>query len=306
MPTYQENICPVCCSEQYSFLGAPKTSPSKIIAPKNSTIVKCKECCAIFANPLPTWLKDDFELLYDKSYFGTQVNSHQKKWLEERRVKVPQYRFDYIKKYLRSNNRNMLEVGAGISAFMSRYLKSSNWNVTAQEPSLDFYKQLLLNKLSITLVNEDFLKIDTSKKFSLIFADSVFEHISNPNDYFQKASLLLEPGGILYFISPNEHSLVNFIYSKMNRAINKPVRYLCPYTGSYHLIGYSKKAVDILAKNHGLELVAHIKKHDYWWFHCIHSSKVPFLFRYPLAVILLVIDRAGFGTNQEFILRKNL
>ncbi len=304
MPIFQENICPVCYSKHHTSLGMPKTSPSKIVAPKNSRIVKCNKCRAIFANPLPIWSKSDFELLYNKSYFGDQLDSHQRKWLKEREEKIPIYRFDYIKKYLQSKDGGLLEVGAGISAFMTKYLKKLDWNVTAQEPSLFFFNQLQSKKLGASLINDDFLNIDNSNKFSLIFADSVFEHIANPNDYFRKASLLLKPGGILYFISPNEHSLVNFLYSTINRIFNRPVRYLCPYTGSYHLIGYSNKSVKILANNHGLELVEHIKKHDYWWFHCIHSDKVSIFLRYPLAIILFAIDRAGFGTNQEFILRK--
>ena len=304
MPTYQNNICPICTNYDYIILGTPKLYSSKIIAPENSKIVKCKLCRAIYVDPTPKWTEDDFQLLYDSCYFGNQLNSHQKKWLRVREFKVPIYRFNYIKKYLHIQKNEFLEIGSGVSAFMSKFLKKQGWNVTAQEPSIHFYNQLQEKSLKINLINKDFLKIDDSKKYTIIFADSVFEHISNPNDYFSKASLLLEPGGLLYFVSPNEHSLVNFIISTINRIFNKPVRYLCPYTDSYHLIGYSRKSVEYLANNNGLKLVKHIKKHDYWWFHCIYSSKVPFLFRYPLALFLFFVDKSGLGTNQEFILRK--
>jgi hypothetical protein len=53
--------------------------------------------------------------------------------------------------------------------------------------------------------------------------------------YEQRGAELLEPGGLLYFVSPNEYSLANVLATLRNRFGNGNALTLCPYTGSYHL-----------------------------------------------------------------------
>ena len=302
MPNYSYNSCPVCKSGKFRNIGNVNADLKGITIPNDSAIVRCLDCALIYVNPMPFWTKMDFSFLYDEKYFDTASSNSQKKWLQIREHENIEKRFSRIKKYLQSEKKSLLEVGSGVYAFMCKYLIKSGWNVTAQEPSEEISKQLKRSFPEMKISTDDFILFPENTKYSLIYADSVFEHVPNPMVYVNKCASLLEKGGILYFISPNEHSLINYLLTMLNRVRGKSVHYLSPYKSPYHLIGFSKKSLEILARESGLQLITYIKRYDYMWFHIIEQKK-NFL-KYPIALFLYLIDRFGWGYNLEIILQK--
>lgn len=300
MPIYQKNSCPICKTTSYKELGKPEKGNKKIAIPDNSRIVICTECNLIYVNPMPVWLSDDFSILYDDSYFDTLQNDP--KWIDIRENENIIARHKRIKNHLTAKSNRLLEVGSGIFAFMSQYLSKKNWDVTAQEPSESFYKTLTSSHKNIKTTNLPFLEMDENQKYSLIYSDSVFEHVADPLAYITKSARLLENGGILYFISPNEYSFINLILSFCNKIKKGTVHCLSPYVFPYHLIGFSKRSLEISAKKSGLELIQYLRRKDYYWFHVLKKVKNPL--KYPASVILYVMDLIGFGANLEIILKK--
>jgi 2-polyprenyl-3-methyl-5-hydroxy-6-metoxy-1,4-benzoquinol methylase len=128
------------------------------------------------------------------------------------------------------------------------------------------------------------------------------EHVHNPIDYIQKCADMLEPGGILYFISPNEHSFWNWASSLRKKIKGEGVNYLRPFDIPYHLVGFSKKGVKIAAAKTGLTLVKHTKRNDHMAENFLKERSS--VLKYPIACVLFLADCLGFGTNQEIILRK--
>jgi len=303
MPEFKNDTCPVCSKNDYKIIGKPDFGNIKIEKPKNTNIVKCKNCDTIYVNPMPVWSKDDFELLYDSEYFSGD-DEIEKGWFNIRENVNTKIRYEIIKKHIRTDKKSILELGSGVYAFMCKYLlrAGEGWKISAQEPSNALASILKKDNPSFDIITTNFLDFPDTKKYSLIFADSVFEHVPNPVDYFKKSYELLEDGGILYFISPNEHSFINFIRTLRNKIKGGNVHYISPYVLPYHLIGYSKKGVKILAEKSGLELLEYVKKYDYFWYQA-KNGKNPL--RYIKVIVYWLMDAIGYGMNLEIVLRKN-
>jgi 2-polyprenyl-3-methyl-5-hydroxy-6-metoxy-1,4-benzoquinol methylase len=300
MPQFIYNTCPICSSKSFSDIGECSLGTVNIEKPEKMHAVKCKNCHTIFANPLPVWNKEDFAELYNASYIPALDTTST---VIRERI-IPQRRFREIEKHLQTKNKEFLEFGAGIQAFMAQYLfQKQHWNIELQEPSQEFAIALRKSFPQAKVNDTDFLDMDSSKRYSLIYSDSVLEHVPNPIDYIQKCADMLEPGGVLYFISPNEHSFRNWASTLRKKAKGEGVNYLRPFNIPYHLVGFSRKSIKIAAVKTGLALVKHTRRNDYEAVNFIKQQSG--LLKYPVAFFLYLADCLGFGTNQEIILRKN-
>ena len=298
MASYIIDSCPICENTAYFTIGPCDSGDVNIEnKPKKSVIAKCKECNSIYVNPMPIWSEKDFNALYNSAeeYFHPTDA-----WQSIRKKDIVERRFRCIGKHIRTKNKNSLEIGAGIQAYMAKYVAMKGWEVTVQEPSTAFFEILKEENPSFKIVNTEFLRMNSSSKYALIYIDSVLEHVPNPHEYLKKSFDLLEEGGILYFISPIEHSFKNWFKTTILR--QRPVPYICPYTLSFHVIGFSKKSIRILAKKSGLKLVKHIRRYDYDWLHILNRKES--ILKYPVAIFFYFIDLFGWGCNQEILLRK--
>jgi len=299
MAEFIKNKCPICRNSSFRIIGSPEFGTIDVDKPKESKIVKCKNCKTIYVNPMPIWTKEDFSKLYNdaEDYFSVVSKSSDLK----EKITINR-RFKLISQFLKTTNRNCFEIGAGIHALMAKFLSKNNWNIVVQEPSKAFAAELKKNFLEFNIIESDFGDISEEKKYSLIYADSVFEHVHNPGDYIKKSARLLESGGILYFITPNEYSAFNMVKTFINKLKGGTVSYICPYTISFHLLGFSKKGIKILAEEADLEIVKLVRGYDYEWRRLLKTKKT--ILKYPAALLFYIADLLGWGTNQEILLRK--
>jgi SAM-dependent methyltransferase len=301
MPTYTRDRCPLCESVEHRVLGALDRNGAVLAPPADSAIVSCRACALVYVNPMPHWHADEFELLYGNGYFGNVDPA----WEAKRSTEIPGYRLRIITRLIRCEGRTALEIGSGDSAFMARFLVSRGWQVDAQEPSAVFVKKLRTVDPRINVLDQPFLSLVPTRRYSLIYADSVLEHVPEPNPYFEKIAELLEPGGLLYFVSPNEYSLGNVLATLRNKFGNGNARMLCPYTGSYHLLGYSKRAVELVGQRVGLRLVRFARERDFEWWHVLRRDpRSPR--RYAHSAAAFVANALGLGTNLEIAMRRDL
>lgn len=302
MAHYVKDECPVCKHEKYRIFGKVREESPPLPVPEGSAIVACHHCKLIYVNPMPHWDKDDFSKLYNESYF-LHLNDHaQTKWLALREKLIPQRRFERIEPHLQSDKKKLLEIGAGEFAFMCRHLAAKDWDVTAQEPSALFADKLN-NIKGLKVTEADLLDLKGEGEYSLIFADSVLEHVPNPVQVYQKLAGLLAPGGVLYTVSPNEYSAYNFMLNFIAKRKKTTPHFIAPYTQPYHLTGFTKRALDILAHESGLILLNYRKIDDFMAFHALHSNR-PALRKYPLSFLYAASQAVGFGTNGEALFVK--
>lgn len=296
MAIFVKDLCPVCGCRRFRDFGEARQGGAPVRVPDGSRIVACRDCRLIYVNPMPHWSGEEMALLYDDSYFLHLKADERAQWLRMRRDVIPKKRFARIAPHIRAGARSLLEIGAGENAFMCRHLMRQGWRCAAQEPS-PLYAEKLREISGLAVETKDITELDG--EYSLIFADSVLEHTPAPVNYYKKLAGLLAEGGVLYTVSPSEYSLYNFLRS---RAAGAP-RYIAPYEQPYHLVGFTKKALQICAKESGLRLAFYRKYNDYMAFQTIHSNKHAAA-KYPLALMFALAQAAGLGTNGEALFRK--
>jgi hypothetical protein len=234
--------------------------------------------------------------MYGNTYFDNEKPTH------DRNIDVMR-RYELIEKYRETKAKHLLEFGAGIFAGMADYASKKGFDVDIQEPSESF-RPILKDKFpNSTLFNCGVLDIaqeSKSPQYSVIYSDAVMEHVPNPRDYFKKISDMLVPGGVFYFICPNENSFKTVVQSAFLNLLGRNTAYLPPYKNPYHLIGYSRKGTELLASEYGMKLVKHKKGYDYSATYFLRKG-TKFL---PVAAVLFIADKIGLSTNQEFLLIK--
>jgi hypothetical protein len=305
MTDFLSGACPVCTSTKFAITGAAEPG-EQIRNPTPPQIARCRECNSYFAEPLPVWSPSDFQLLYDGSYFSQVADGTPDEEEATLRVRNVRFRYQKIVDYLACEPTSALEIGAGVQAFMAVHLTSIGWrDVVVQEPSVELAQTLSEKYPKLRVITSDFIS-STSKSYSLFYADSVLEHTPNPRDYVTKISQILEPGGIAYCVVPAEDSLFNFVKNllfKIRRS--KKVSQLCPYTDSYHLIGFSEQGLRHMAAEAGLELVFYLRGRDDSWSRVLKNRRLRSpLVRYFIATVLTAADKIGWGRNQEFMFKK--
>jgi 2-polyprenyl-3-methyl-5-hydroxy-6-metoxy-1,4-benzoquinol methylase len=303
MASYVKNECPVCKYKRFSIIGGIKERDTLVQVPDGSAIVKCRYCRLIYVNPMPHWDSEDFAKLYNETYFSYFESDEQRKWFNIREKTIPEKRFKKIAQYIESDNKRMLEIGAGEYAFMCKYLIAKGWEATAQEPC-EMYANKLRHLAGLIVETKDIKEIDADGTFSFIFADSVLEHVPDPVVLCKKLSNLLLPGGVLYIVSPNEYSVYNFLSNLVTNAKGVNPHYIAPYVKPYHLLGYTKKSLEILGEKSNLRLVSYKKIDDYRAFNAINSKK-SFVIKYPLAALYAISQCIGLGTNSESLFIKS-
>ena len=304
MASYVKDLCPVCECNEFRVIGKVNEKDPPVHIPDDSMIVKCSGCRLIYVNPMPYWDDDDYAKLYGESYFLHLKSDEQKKWLHVREHIIPQKRFGRIEEQMRQSNKRMLEIGAGEHAFMSRYLINKGWDATAQEPSKSFADKLRSIE-GLKVETRGIKEMDGAGEFSLIFADSVLEHVPDPIVYYQKLASLLVPGGVLYTVSPNEYSMYNFLANMIAKRNGSTPHYIAPYVEPYHLLGFTEKSLNILAEKSNLTLAKYYKADDYMAFHALNSKRRPFI-KVPLALLYSLSQGIGMGTNGEALFVKHL
>jgi len=91
---------------------------------------------------------------------------------------------------------------------------------------------------------------------------------------------------------------------RLRRAGSGNARMLCPYSPSYHLVGYSKRAANAIGRRVGLRLVRFARERDFEWWHVLRRNTRSRL-RYVHAAAAFAANALGLGTNLEVAMRRD-
>jgi len=246
---------------------------------------------------MPWWSDDDFRKLYGDGYFVPDSP----RWARLRAEVNPAARLGRLLPLLGTAERTVLEVGAGIYAHFCILLRSRGWSVQAQEPSADF--RAILEAKGLAVDARSFESIPEDRRFALIYADSVFEHVPDPLAYFRKAATLLEPGGVLYLVVPRERSLLGLLKHAARRMRGKSTPFLSAYRPPYHLHGFTSASLRSFAASSGLRVGLVFLGEDWFWLQAL--ERLPFGIGHLAAAVLWCADRVGWGGNLEVALVKD-
>lgn len=176
--------CPLCANRSrsvYKFFSYEKTINKKILLRiKQCNSLNCKH---IF---LGEYSKKDLDLHYSYPRLETKVNRSDIEYYKNR-IKFIKQNYNY------KNLKTVLEIGPGDGVFLKKIDKLRKY----------FYD---LNPNVIRKLNKKFtyLNIDkTKKKFDLICASHVLEHVVNPYLFLKNITKLLSNNGVIFLEVPD-------------------------------------------------------------------------------------------------------
>jgi SAM-dependent methyltransferase len=115
-------------------------------------------------------------------------------------------RYDFFEKNLPENRRKILDIGCGPGFFLKRG-RERGWKGLGIEPSrqaAEFAKELGIEVMNCFLNKAELEKGD--ERFDVIHMSEVLEHVTDPISLCKSAYTLLDKGGIICIVVPNDYN----------------------------------------------------------------------------------------------------
>lgn len=188
--------CPWCGCESKSEL---------YINTYDAKVVRCKECRMVYS----TKILNDLGLKVYWNDYESQIHNSSLD-LSEKRRKMYQIESDFIKQFLGSTGKAVLDVGCADGSFLDFF---SQYN---QCEGVELGKEaydIASKKYKVYL--GDFADLNIEKSYDLIIFRGTIQYFLEPKKYFIKAMELLNKDGILFITSsPNSESICFELFGK--------------------------------------------------------------------------------------------
>ncbi len=168
-------------------------------------IIECEICGFKHATPVPT--EQELEEIYRHEYYTDEKPlyiEHFKQDLDWWNIAYGD-RYDTFEAELPAGRRRLLDIGSGPGYFL-KHGKDRGWDVLGVEPSA----RAAAHSRSLGLeIIEEFLDADLAERlgtFDAIHMSEVLEHIPQPAKLLGIAHKLLNPGGMICVVVPNDYS----------------------------------------------------------------------------------------------------
>jgi 2-polyprenyl-3-methyl-5-hydroxy-6-metoxy-1,4-benzoquinol methylase len=170
------------------------------------TVIDCDACHFKHIVPIPT--PAELEHVYSHEYYSTEKPLYIQHHLEDREWLNLAYaeRYDLFERLLGEGRRRLLDVGSGPGMFLLQGVERGGWSVRGLEPSAQAAAHSRGAGLDVT---QAFLNDDTAAalgRFDVVHMNEVLEHVPDPRDLLRVADTLLDPGGLIALMVPNDYS----------------------------------------------------------------------------------------------------
>ncbi|MEP7146483.1 MAG: class I SAM-dependent methyltransferase [bacterium] len=203
--------CWVCGSNKNKFLWGKEFNKELVSSDvaitndqygKTLPLYECLNCTFTYAHPLPENILSLYENLEDEAYIES---------LSPRFKEMTHLLKMAIKFY--PDARTILDVGAGVG-LMVNAAKEKNLDATGVEPSR-WLVQKAKKLFNIDLIEGIVPNVSLEgKKFDIVFAVDVIEHLSRPVEFLNILKNYLNDDGIILIATPDSKS---FIAKKLGR-----------------------------------------------------------------------------------------
>ena len=238
------NSCPVCGSAQLVDLW-PVVDHS--VSGQEFMLVECADCKLRLTQDVPD--REHIGPYYQSTDYISHSNT--KKGFINRiyhlvRKRTLKSKRKLIEKSVDAPNGRILDIGAGVGAFVSE-MKKHGWQITGLEPDAGA-RERARQDFGITLMDMDALNKLPSASFDAITLWHVLEHIHPLNDYMTEFRRLLAPGAALFIAVPNYTSYDAAFYGPSWAAYDVP----------RHLYHFSPLSMRKLFERHQLQFIREI------------------------------------------------
>jgi 2-polyprenyl-3-methyl-5-hydroxy-6-metoxy-1,4-benzoquinol methylase len=169
------------------------------------TVVECEACRFKHIVPIPT--PEELAQVYHHDYYATEKPLYIERDLQDRDWLglIHGERYDLFERTLGKRRHRLLDVGSGPGLFLQLGAQRG-WSVHGLEPST----QAVAHSRSLGLeVTQAFLDDDVAAglgRFDVVHLSEVLEHVPDPRRMLRIVEGLLEPGGLVALMVPNDYS----------------------------------------------------------------------------------------------------
>ena len=170
------------------------------------TVIDCDTCRFKHIVPIPT--PAELEHVYGHEYYSIEKPLYIQRHIEDRDWLNLVYaeRYDLFEGLLDRDRRRLLDVGSGPGFFLLHGVERDGWTVRGLEPS----SQAAAHSRGLGLdITQAFLNDETAAtlgRYDVVHLSEVLEHVPDPRGTLRIAGDLVEPGGLVALMVPNEYS----------------------------------------------------------------------------------------------------
>jgi len=188
--------CYLCKSDKYSKrTGSVRDNP-------DINVLECSDCGLVYLSSL--------EHIQDKHYEASGMHDDEvpniDKWLKETEFDDKR-RYDFVKEKIA--NKNVLDFGCGVGGFLEMAKQSAS-NISGIELERALQHSFQERKLNVLSNLKEAQK--ESKKYNIITAFHVVEHLKNPKKILKDLSRLLTENGEMIIEVPNSNDVLLTLY----------------------------------------------------------------------------------------------
>lgn len=168
-------------------------------------VLQCEKCGLASFDPMPD--ASIFSKGYGLYYQHKQQNFTRKQILQrfQRDYRRGGYfARTYLRKYIPNKPLDILEVGAG-NGYFSQGVKYTfpGSAITYIDIVEDLCKYYKMHFECSTIAGEFSAALFPQKKYDIVIARDLIEHLTDPHQFMLDVNAVLKPGGLFYFITPN-------------------------------------------------------------------------------------------------------
>jgi 2-polyprenyl-3-methyl-5-hydroxy-6-metoxy-1,4-benzoquinol methylase len=154
-------------------------------------------------------------------------------------------RFRAVRRHL--ENRRVLDIGAGSGVSREDWMHAQIAAVASEIVGVELDEELVeqARDRGFDLVSADAQQLDLGRRFDVVFAGEVIEHLSCAAAFLDSAHRHLVPGGRLVLTTPNAFAVSNFVYRLAGR----------PHVNDDHMCWFDETTLAQLVRRHGFEIV---------------------------------------------------
>ncbi len=217
---------------------------------KGYDVISCDGCGFVHIVPIPS--EEVLKNIYQEEYYTEEKPLYIERLEEDMEWWNTIYddRYEFMESLLPEGKRSMLDVGCGPGTFLKRG-KERGWKVCGIEPSrvaAEYARGLGIDVIEGFFTDE--LK-ERLRGFRGMHLSEVLEHLPHPEEFLRDINDVLEEGGVLCCVVPNDYSPVQKILSER---LGFAPYWLAP---PHHINYFSFTTLKGLLERTGFEVVHH-------------------------------------------------
>lgn len=195
------------------------------------SVLDCAACGFIHLNPVPT--EHDLDKVYREEYYRDEKPLFIQRVIEDLPWWNSVYndRYDFFEEWLGSDKRSVLDIGCGPGYFLKAGA-DRGWKGLGVEPSTAAATHA--RSLGLEVMNTFFdsgLASALRRRFDAVHLSEVLEHVPDPSMILKAANSLMDDGGIICCVVPND-------YSPVQKVLKEKLHYKPYWVAPPHHINY--------------------------------------------------------------------